>query len=306
MAIDTTNLHSGMKLARFYIGFHFITNMAVDAMHASLDEVMIDGTVQFGEGEEDQAPKLFTGEKVGTGEGPKVDIALMPIEGPAIVAKGAPNALSIFTMTEEGGFLNVPDIYMNKIAIGSGFPDDVVSLDEEPADNLKALASAKGVDVSDLLVEPPLTGPDLTNPFQELIEVIQPKRFSLLEAFVVHHESLDHEFLQGLRRPDTKLRGLVAVHAVADSDDGIQVVELYFPSLSLSLNGTVLGGMFQNGTNLFLGKFSRAHHHTVAGTNQTASDLQEDFILPSVVCGWLGEKHLGFTCIQAQSGLAGK
>jgi fructose-1,6-bisphosphatase II / sedoheptulose-1,7-bisphosphatase len=125
---------------------------AVEAMHGSLDEVMIDGTVQFGEGEEDQASRLFTGEKVGTGEGPKVDIALMPIEGPDIVAKGAPNALSIFSMTEEGGFLNVPDIYMNKIAIGSGFRDDLVSLDEEPGTNLKALASAKGVDVSDLLV----------------------------------------------------------------------------------------------------------------------------------------------------------
>lgn len=125
---------------------------AVEAMHGALDSVMINGTVQFGEGEEDQAPKLYTGEKVGTGEGPKVDVALMPIEGPTIVAKGAPNALSIFTMTEEGGFLNVPDIYMDKIAIGSGLPDDLVSLDEDPAVNLNALAKAKGVDVSDLLV----------------------------------------------------------------------------------------------------------------------------------------------------------
>jgi fructose-1,6-bisphosphatase II / sedoheptulose-1,7-bisphosphatase len=125
---------------------------AVDAMHDALATVMIDGTIQFGEGEEDQAPKLYTGEKVGTGDGPKVDVALMPIEGPTIVAKGAPNALSIYTMTEEGGFLNVPDIYMNKIAIGSGLPDDLVSLDEEPAANLNALAKAKGVEVSDLLV----------------------------------------------------------------------------------------------------------------------------------------------------------
>ena len=97
---------------------------------------------------------LYIGEKVGAGigSGPKVDIALDPLEGTTITAKGGPNALAVVAMAEEGGFLNAPDVYMDKIAVGAGLPEGIVDLDETPANNLKALAKAKGTDVSELLV----------------------------------------------------------------------------------------------------------------------------------------------------------
>ncbi len=127
---------------------------AVDAMRQALNTLYIDGTVVIGEGERDEAPMLYIGEKVGAGigSGPKVDIALDPLEGTTICATGGPNSLAVIAMAEEGGFLNAPDVYMDKIAVGAGLPDNLVDLDETPANNLKALAKAKGAEVEELLV----------------------------------------------------------------------------------------------------------------------------------------------------------
>lgn len=124
---------------------------AVNAMRESLNELAIDGTVVIGEGERDEAPMLYIGEKVGKG-GPKIDISLDPLEGTTLTAKGGPNALAVIALAESGGFLNAPDTYMNKIAVGGGLPEGVVDLDESPADNLKSLAKAKKTEVSDLVV----------------------------------------------------------------------------------------------------------------------------------------------------------
>ena len=125
---------------------------AVDAMRTALNSLAIDGTVVIGEGERDEAPMLYIGEKVGTGQGPKIDIALDPLEGTTITAKGGMNALAVIAMADEGGFLNAPDVYMDKIAVGGGLPDGVVDLDAPPKENLKTLAKAKDVDVEDLVV----------------------------------------------------------------------------------------------------------------------------------------------------------
>ncbi len=124
---------------------------AVTAMRAALNNLPISGTVRIGEGERDEAPMLFIGEEVGKG-GPKIDIALDPLEGTTITAKGGPNALAVIAMAQEGGFLNAPDTYMDKIAVGGGLPEDVVDLDADPADNLKELSKATGKEVSDLVV----------------------------------------------------------------------------------------------------------------------------------------------------------
>ena len=125
---------------------------AVDAMRQALNNLQIQGTVRIGEGERDEAPMLFIGEEVGAGEGPKIDIALDPLEGTTITAKGGNNALAVIAMAEEGGFLNAPDTYMEKIAIGHSLPDGLVDLDEKVEVNLKELARAKGTDISDLVV----------------------------------------------------------------------------------------------------------------------------------------------------------
>jgi fructose-1,6-bisphosphatase II / sedoheptulose-1,7-bisphosphatase len=123
---------------------------AVDHMRRALNSLAIDGTVVIGEGERDEAPMLFIGEKVGQG-GIKVDIALDPLEGTTITAKGGPNALAVIAMAEQGGFLNAPDVYMDKIAVGGGLPAELVDLDATPEANLKAVAKAKGLDVSDIV-----------------------------------------------------------------------------------------------------------------------------------------------------------
>ena len=124
---------------------------AVNAMRRALNGLAIAGTVMIGEGERDEAPMLFIGEEVGAG-GPKIDIALDPLEGTTLTAKGGPNALAVIAMAQSGGFLNAPDTYMDKIAIGGGLPDDLVDLDAEPADNLAKLARARKLAVSDLVV----------------------------------------------------------------------------------------------------------------------------------------------------------
>ena len=123
----------------------------MDAMRVALNSLHIQGTVRIGEGERDEAPMLYIGEEVGTGGGPKIDIALDPLEGTTITAKGGGNALAVIAMAEEGGFLNAPDTYMEKIAIGNNLPEGVIDLDEEVDINLKELAKAKRVDISDLV-----------------------------------------------------------------------------------------------------------------------------------------------------------
>lgn len=125
---------------------------ALKAMNRALEALSIDGTVRIGENSAAGGDQLIVGSKVGTGAGPVVDVALMPVEGPTIVAKGEPNGLSVIALAEGGKFLNVPDLYMEKIAVGGGLPADLVDLDNPPAENLKALGAAKGVPVSELVV----------------------------------------------------------------------------------------------------------------------------------------------------------
>jgi fructose-1,6-bisphosphatase II / sedoheptulose-1,7-bisphosphatase len=124
---------------------------AVDAMRTALNSLSIEGTVVIGEGERDEAPMLYIGEKVGRG-GPKIDIALDPLEGTTITAKGGNNSLAVMAMAEHGGFLNAPDVYMDKIGIGGGLPADLVDLDQTPLQNLTALAKAKKTEISELVV----------------------------------------------------------------------------------------------------------------------------------------------------------
>ena len=126
--------------------------LAVEAMRESLNSMNIDGTVVIGEGERDKAPMLYIGEKVGNGEGPEIDIALDPLEGTTICATGGPNSLAVVAMSEKNGFLHAPDVYMEKIAVGGGLPDNVVDLDDSCANNWKNLAKAKDCDISDLTV----------------------------------------------------------------------------------------------------------------------------------------------------------
>src|SRR5262245_10001652 len=123
---------------------------AVDAMRKELAKVHIRGRVVIGEGEMDEAPMLYIGEELGIGDGPEVDIAVDPLEGTTICAKSMPNALSVLAIAERGGLLHAPDMYMNKIAIGPGYPEGIVDLDAPTADNLKALAKAKGVPIGEI------------------------------------------------------------------------------------------------------------------------------------------------------------
>jgi fructose-1,6-bisphosphatase II / sedoheptulose-1,7-bisphosphatase len=125
---------------------------AIEAMSEALAALAIDGTIVVGEGLEGAAPKLYVGEKVGTGKGPPVDIALDPLEGATITARGGPNALAVVALANRGGLLTTPDIYMEKIAVGGGLPEGVVGLDEEPGVNLANLAKAKNSGISDLVV----------------------------------------------------------------------------------------------------------------------------------------------------------
>ena len=120
---------------------------AVEAMRAALNELPMDGTVVIGEGERDEAPMLYIGEKVGCsqGDGPAIDIALDPLEGTTITANAGPNALAVLAIAEQGCLLNAPDVYMEKIAIGPGYSDGTISLEKSVTDNIRALAAAKNV-----------------------------------------------------------------------------------------------------------------------------------------------------------------
>ncbi len=127
---------------------------AVEAMRAALNELYMDGTVVIGEGERDEAPMLFIGEKVGAaqGTGPKIDIALDPLEGTTICAKAGPNSLAVLAVAEEGNLLNAPDVYMDKLAVGPGYPDGIIDLAKSPTENVKAVAAAKGVEPHEIIV----------------------------------------------------------------------------------------------------------------------------------------------------------
>jgi fructose-1,6-bisphosphatase II / sedoheptulose-1,7-bisphosphatase len=120
---------------------------AVDAMRQQLSKVHIKGRVVIGEGEMDESPMLYIGEEVGIGDGPEVDIAVDPLEGTTICAKAMPNALAVLAIAEHGGFLNAPDMYMDKIAVGPGYPDGILDLDAPPGEIIARLAKAKGVPV---------------------------------------------------------------------------------------------------------------------------------------------------------------
>jgi fructose-1,6-bisphosphatase II / sedoheptulose-1,7-bisphosphatase len=123
---------------------------AVNAMREQLNMLDIKGVVVIGEGERDEAPMLYIGEEVGTGNGPQVDIALDPLEGTTLTAKDMPNALTVIAMAPRGTLLHAPDVYMEKLAIGPGYPKDVVSLNMAPADRVRALAKARGCAATDI------------------------------------------------------------------------------------------------------------------------------------------------------------
>jgi fructose-1,6-bisphosphatase II / sedoheptulose-1,7-bisphosphatase len=127
---------------------------AVEAMRKAFDELYMDGTVVIGEGERDEAPMLYIGEKVGgaPGTGPRIDIALDPLEGTTITAKAGPNALAVLAAAEEGCLLNAPDTYMDKLAVGPGYPEGIISLEKSVSENVHAVAAAKGVEPKDIIV----------------------------------------------------------------------------------------------------------------------------------------------------------
>ncbi len=125
---------------------------AVDAMRTQLNLLDINGVVVIGEGERDEAPMLYVGETVGTGEGPAVDIALDPLEGTTLTAKDMPNALTVVAMGPRGSMLHAPDVYMDKLAIGPGYPAGVVTLEMTPGDRVRALAAARGCRPEDITV----------------------------------------------------------------------------------------------------------------------------------------------------------
>lgn len=127
---------------------------AVEAMRLAFNDLYMDGTVVIGEGERDEAPMLYIGEKVGNaiGTGPRIDIALDPLEGTTITAKAGPNALAVLAISEEGGLLNAPDVYMEKLAVGPGLPDGIIDLNRSVRENVEAVARAKGVDPNEVIV----------------------------------------------------------------------------------------------------------------------------------------------------------
>ena len=125
---------------------------AVDAMRKALNAVGMKGRIVIGEGERDEAPMLYIGEEVGTGKGPEIDIALDPLEGTTLTAKGLGNALAVLAIAPRGTMLHSPDVYMEKLAIGPGYPEGIVSLENTAAENIEALAKAKGSAVKDITV----------------------------------------------------------------------------------------------------------------------------------------------------------
>jgi fructose-1,6-bisphosphatase II / sedoheptulose-1,7-bisphosphatase len=172
---------------------------AVEAMRAALNELPLCGTVVIGEGERDEAPMLYIGERVGCseGDGPKIDIALDPLEGTTITATAGPNSLAVLAIAENGCLLNAPDTYMEKLAVGPGYPAGTIDLARSPADNIRAIAAAKGVDPSEI------TACVLDRPRHE--EIIRQLRELGCSVRLI---------------PDGDVAGLIAV---ADPDTGIDV-----------------------------------------------------------------------------------
>jgi fructose-1,6-bisphosphatase II / sedoheptulose-1,7-bisphosphatase len=172
---------------------------AVEAMRAALNELPLCGTVVIGEGERDEAPMLYIGERVGCseGDGPKIDIALDPLEGTTITATAGPNSLAVLAIAENGCLLNAPDTYMEKLAVGPGYPAGTIDLARSPADNIRAIAAAKGVDPSEI------TACVLDRPRHE--EIIRQLRELGCSIRLI---------------PDGDVAGLIAV---ADPDTGIDV-----------------------------------------------------------------------------------
>ncbi|MBI1235188.1 MAG: class II fructose-bisphosphatase [Alphaproteobacteria bacterium] len=125
---------------------------AVDALRNGLNAMAMKGRIVIGEGERDEAPMLYIGEEVGTGDGPEIDIALDPLEGTSLTAKGMANALAVVSFAPRGGLLYAPDTYMDKIAVGGGLPAGVIDLDQSPSENVKAIAKAKGVPPAEIRV----------------------------------------------------------------------------------------------------------------------------------------------------------
>jgi len=129
---------------------------AVEAMRNALNELELDGTIVIGEGERDEAPMLYIGERVGArrdeADAPRIDIALDPLEGTTITAKAGANALAVLAIAEQGCLLNAPDVYMDKLAIGPGYPEGIIDLARSPSDNIRAIAQAKGVEPADIIV----------------------------------------------------------------------------------------------------------------------------------------------------------
>jgi fructose-1,6-bisphosphatase II / sedoheptulose-1,7-bisphosphatase len=127
---------------------------AVEAMRIALNDLYMDGTIVIGEGERDEAPMLYIGEKVGSaiGKGPKIDIAVDPLEGTTITAKAGPNALAVLAVAEHGNLLNAPDVYMDKLAVGPGYPDGIIDLNKSATENVVAVAAAKGVPANEIIV----------------------------------------------------------------------------------------------------------------------------------------------------------
>ena len=145
----------GVAFVMYVLSYIDRTNiaMAIPAMRTELGKVHIRGRVVIGEGEMDESPMLYIGEEVGMGDGPEVDIAVDPLEGTTICAKAMPNALAVLAIAERGGLLNAPDMYMNKIAIGPGYPEGILDLDAPPGDTLNAMAKARGVLVFPAVVD---------------------------------------------------------------------------------------------------------------------------------------------------------
>ena len=152
-ALEAVRVTEAAAIAAFHqIGRgneHDADQAAVEAMRYAFNQLPIDGTVVIGEGERDEAPMLFIGEKVGQG-GLAVDIALDPLEGTTLTGKAMANALAVIAMAEPGTMLNAPDTYMDKIAIGPGYADGVIDLDADPGENIRAMAKAKGVRPRDI------------------------------------------------------------------------------------------------------------------------------------------------------------
>ncbi|RJE79520.1 class II fructose-bisphosphatase [Paracoccus sp. JM45] len=131
---------------------HAADQAAVSAMHAALNQMDITGTIVIGEGDHDQTPMLYLGETLGTGDGPRVDIALDPLQGCTLTAKDMPNAMTVIALALRGSLMQVPDVYMDKLAIGPGYPPDLVTLDMSPAERVHTLAQARGCAASDITV----------------------------------------------------------------------------------------------------------------------------------------------------------